>query len=1468
MMNKKYIGGFAGVVALSILTFLPMPEAGAADVEVTADISTDTTWTADNAYLLGKPIFVVNGATLTIDPGTTIYGYEDVAAGTFGSLVITRGSKIMAVGTPEDPIVFTAREARERELTLEDSSLWGGILVLGRAILNDANNPYLNPDNPMENTREVEGFPAGGDEANITYGGLDDEDDSGKIIYVSIRYGGFEFEQDNEINGLTLGAVGSGTEIHHVEVFSNSDDGVEFFGGTVNTHHMVMAFNEDDAFDIDQGYRGKNQFWLAIQKNVGNGSNHGSEADGGDSPDKTLEPLARTRIYNATYVGSGVGEGNAQDNTAFRLKDNWAGQYHNSIFMDFDGAAMRIDDQPTRDRANTEGDLLFANNLWYDIGSYDGTVESLTQNGTAEEIAQVSANGNTYANPYLGGTSRRPYGGLDPRPLAGGPAYTTPKSAMPSDPFYVEVDYKGAFSAEENWADGWTHLAELGYFKAPAAEPVDVEVTENITEDTVWTSDKSYVLGEPVFVTNGATLTIEAGTTIYGYEDVDAGTFGSLVITRGSRLYAEGTRENPIVFTARDARERELTLEDSSLWGGLIVLGRGVLNDANNPILNPDNPVENTREVEGFPTGGADENITYGGLDDADNSGKIRFCSILYGGFEFQQDSEINGLTLGAVGSGTEIEYVEVYNNSDDGIEFFGGTVDTRYMMMAFNEDDAFDIDQGYRGRGQFWFAIQKDAGNGSNAGAEHDGGDSPDKTLEPYARTKVYNATYLGSGAEGVNPQENGTFRLKDNWAGQYHNSVFDDFGDFFVRVDDEITQARIDEGELQVANSTVGTAFGTYDGTLASLTLNGTPQELMLLSAERGVEVVETRLRGISREADAGLDPRPREDSSLLGGDLSDFPAGQSGFFMPVAYRGAFGDVNWARGWTHVDTLGYFGDLPAGVGGDVEVTENITEDTTWTANNAYLLGKPVIVTNGATLTIEPGTQIYGYEDTVAGTFGSLVITRGSKIMAVGTAEDPIVFTAREARERELTLEDSSLWGGVIVLGRAILNDADNPFINPDNPVVNTREVEGFPAGGDEANITYGGLDDEDDSGKIIYVSIRYGGFEFEQDNEINGLTLGAVGRGTEIHHVEVFNNSDDGIEFFGGTVNTHHMVMAFNEDDAFDIDQGYRGLNQFWFAIQKDVGNGSNAGAEHDGGDSPDKSLEPYARTKIYNATYLGSGAEGVNAQENGTFRLKDNWAGQYHNSVFDDFGDFFVRVDDEITQARIDEGELQVANSIVGTAFGTYDGTLASLTLNGTPQELMLLSAERGVQVVETRLRGISRETDGGLDPRPRNDSPLKGATLSDFPEDDGDFFTAVDYRGAFGEVNWARGWTHMDALGYFGDLDPGSGDQDSDGDGQTDAQENLAGTDPNDAADYLRVMESRRTGGGVEITWSSIEGKAYAVEYSETMEVNPNTWQVIATVNATAGAATTSYTDNDPARLANEDGYYRARVQSPE
>ena len=462
-------------------------------------------------------------------------------------------------------------------------------------------------------------------------------------------------------------------------------------------------------------------------------------------------------------------------------------------------------------------------------------------------------------------------------------------------------------------------------------------------------------------------------------------------------------------------------------------------------------------------------------------------------------------------------------------------------------------------------------------------------------------------------------------------------------------------------------------------------------------------------------------------------------------------------------------FAFVPVGANAaDVPVTENISADTTWTADNDYILRKPIFVTDGAVLTIEPGTYVYATEDIAEGTFGSLVITRGCKIMAQGTPSAPIHFTALEERDgvpiagggtREITLEDSGYWGGLIILGNAILNTPDNPAIG--GSTVGTFEVEGFPAGGDNANIQYGGNNDEDDSGVLTFVSIRYGGFEFAQDEEINGLTLGAVGSGTTIKFVEVFNNQDDGVEMFGGTVDMKYMVMAFNEDESFDWDQGYRGRGQFWFALQKDVGAGSNYGAEMDGGDGDDKTLEPYAIPVILNATYIGSGANGNNPQSNAAWRMKDNTGGKYYNSVFDDFKEYVIRIDDDATLAQYDAGNLASGGNVFGL-FGDYlePKTVASLARNGSTQELGMLNGENNSNtIIGDALVVDAVDRDQGalvqVDPRVTDVmSPVwDTTTMIDIPEGHEDFFTEVDWKGAFGTFNWAKGWTYLDRQGYM-------------------------------------------------------------------------------------------------------------------
>jgi len=226
--------------------------------------------------------------------------------------------------------------------------------------------------------------------------------------------------------------------------------------------------------------------------------------------------------------------------------------------------------------------------------------------------------------------------------------------------------------------------------------------------------------------------------------------------------------------------------------------------------------------------------------------------------------------------------------------------------------------------------------------------------------------------------------------------------------------------------------------------------------------------------------------------------------------------------------------------------ISENITANQTWYADTVYQLGGRITVTDGATLTIEPGTVIKGEAGTGANAT-ALLIARGAKLMAEGTAAMPIIFTtvADEITHEDILAGDfaspnldptvSGLWGGLIVLGNAKISASNS------SGDVSEVQIEGIPTS--DANGLYGGSNDADNSGVIKYVSIRHGGANIGSGNEINGLTLGGVGSGTTIENIEVVSNQDDGIEWFGGTVNVTNVVVWNAGDDGIDTDQSWGG-------------------------------------------------------------------------------------------------------------------------------------------------------------------------------------------------------------------------------------------------------------------------------------------------------------------------------------
>ncbi len=882
---RTVLQGLRATALLTVCTLgLWSGTALAATVPVTADITTSTTWTANNEYILTDVIYVTSGATLTIEPGTLIRGEPD-ADGTpstadAGNLVITRGSKIRALGTQDKPIVFTdllddnigtnagSFPYNSRVDLPGTTGKWGGLVLLGRGYV--ANGTGAGPSAAKEN--QIEGLTATSEKG--FYGGcaeypaefnptLDpsscDDDDSGTVRYVSVRYGGILLSANNEINGITFGGVGRNTDLEYIEVFQNKDDCSEYFGGATYIKHLVCYANSDDNLDWDEGYRGKIQYALIVQGDNGGAdkSDKGAEMDSGISPDGA-QPVAIPTVYNVTMVGLGGDVSQSYTdkakNTAQHFRDNSGGRWYNSAFLDFGGNPACIEGANTGGSptgAATSGERAITaytpdNEIYqgpasaFQLEGQDNSYWCFGAGGVLPNTpaAAVTAgcdsgkehydNGwfsnaalqNTYGacnTPLpirsltrqavgLGAGRPNPVNQINPLPAAGSVLLSTDRTA-PEDGFFEPANYRGAFSSDNNgnWAQGWTLMSRLGFF--PARQVVNV--TADVTASTTWTADKEYVLTDVIYVTGGSTLTIEAGTVIRGEPDADGtpstADAGNLVITRGSKIRALGTQENPIVFTdlvddnikgypgLQFPYNSRVDLPGTTgKWGGLVLLGRGYV--ANGTGTGPSAAKEN--QIEGLTA--TSEKGFYGGcaeypaefnptLDpsscDDDDSGTVSYVQLRYGGILLSANNEINGVTFGGVGRNTDLDYIEVLQNKDDCSEYFGGATYIKHLVCVAASDDNLDWDEGYRGKIQYALIMQGDNGGAdkSDKGAEMDSGISPDGA-QPVAIPTVYNVTMVGLGgdvsASYTDKAKNTAQHFRDNSGGRWYNSAFLDFG------------------------------------------------------------------------------------------------------------------------------------------------------------------------------------------------------------------------------------------------------------------------------------------------------------------------------------------------------------------------------------------------------------------------------------------------------------------------------------------------------------------------------------------------------------------------------------------------------------------------------------------------------------------------------------------------------------------
>lgn len=429
---------------------IPPPDGGGDPDNKTPDvrgiISSDQTWTKDKTYRLRGYVYVNNNATITIEPGTKIVSNKDSA----GVLVIYRGSKIMAEGTATEPIVFTSNEASPAPGDL------GGLILVGQAKGNG-------------NHSVIEG---GIDAAFSAFGGSDDADNSGVLKYVRIEYAGKAVNPGDEVNGLSLYAVGSGTTIDYVEVVRGLDDAFEFFGGTVNAKHLIAYKNADDDFDMDDGYRGFIQFAVSIKDpeftdakgTTGDVSNN-FEVDNVNPANGFLlsrAPVTSPTISNVTAIGpNGAANSSADYGWGMRWRRGSSFVLANSIVLGGNKGGLRLQEDSTISYY-LHGKSAFYNSFLHAVTNkidvelnklpsetYDVASVSALTTGSYKSTLVDDPNDVNLTDPFNSTPKLQPATGS---PVLSGALFDF---GSLSDAFFEQVAYRGAFDGTNDWSADW-----------------------------------------------------------------------------------------------------------------------------------------------------------------------------------------------------------------------------------------------------------------------------------------------------------------------------------------------------------------------------------------------------------------------------------------------------------------------------------------------------------------------------------------------------------------------------------------------------------------------------------------------------------------------------------------------------------------------------------------------------------------------------------------------------------------------------------------------------------------------------------------------------------------------------------------------------------------------------------------------------------------------------------------------------
>ena len=826
-----------------------------------------------------------------------------------------------------------------------------------------------------------------------------------------------------------------------------------------------------------------------------------------------------------------------------------------------------------------------------------------------------------------------------------------------------------------------------------------------ISENLTLTAENGYALDGAVFVgVDGganAALTIPAGTTIFGRSGQDY-----LVVTRGSRLNVTGTQSEPVIMTSiQDLQGSADPVNDRGLWGGLVINGFAPINDC----------IDGTAMggTAGCEKSGEGSSGLFGGADATDNSGVLQYLQVKYAGNLINDEDQLNGIAFQGIGSGTTCDHIQIHNNADDGVEFFGGSVVCDYLVLTGVGDDSLDWTDGWIGGSQY--VLVKQGPGAGDRGIEGDNRSS-NNALTPTSNPLISNFTFIGgdAGDTGV------VVRAGTN--GRIINGVVTGWQDAGVDVDDASTLTNLQGGSLSFASLFLdnGDNIESDDSSETVNTdaaISGSPDVIQGNSS-----LADEFFPGAAEQAVAAADP---------------MTAG----FDSVDYIGAFSptetvDSNWAQGWT----FGLFerptecpsGTLSTGetVNGQqiCELAGTVTQNVRLNNNFVYQLdgavfigedtgadaANPIAGRSAAILTIDAGTTIFGRSGT-----DYLVIARGSQIRSNGTRSNPVVMTSRKEVFGESAAgiaynaaTDRGEWGGLVINGRAPINDCIDGTATG-----GTIQCE---KAGEGSSGLFGGATADDNSGNLFFTRVSFAGNLINDEDQLNGIAFQAVGSSTQVDFIQVHNNVDDGVEFFGGAVNAKHLVMTGIGDDSVDWTDGWVGKVQYVIVDQSD--DAGERGIEGDNRSS-NNALLPRSNPTISNLTFVG-GAAG----ETGIV-LRAGTNAALYNGIVTGFQDAGFDIDDDSTAAQATAGNISLDSFLIA-------GNNADLESDRAPQAAIVAA---GSNVI---IGGTTTIADENYVPG----APEQAVTATNVNAVD-PFFDAVTYIGAVEDANdnWYTGWT---------------------------------------------------------------------------------------------------------------------------